>query len=77
MRLLPIMTFSLVGLLSITTNANADTLAPSSTIGSVPIQKNNTPTNIQSNLKQSLPNKNNQCNKSLNYKVFFEGNKKY
>ncbi|MEC6796747.1 DUF3108 domain-containing protein [Photobacterium sp. S4TG1] len=73
MRLLPIMTFSLVGLLSITINANADTLVPSSTIGSVPIQKNNTPTNVQNNLKQSLPNKNNQCNKTLNYKVFFEG----
>ena len=73
MRLLPIMTFSLVGLLSITINANADTLAPSSTISSVPIQKNNTPTNIESNLEQSLPSKNNQCNKTLNYKVFFEG----
>lgn len=59
MRLLPIITFSLVSIFSSIINANANTLATPSAIDKTPTQV--------------LPNKNNQCNKTLNYKVFFEG----
>ncbi|PST95075.1 DUF3108 domain-containing protein [Photobacterium iliopiscarium] len=72
MRLLPIMTFSLVSLFTIAINANADTLVPSSIINSNPIP-NSTLTKIKSTPNPLLPNQNNKCNKTLNYNVFFEG----
>ena len=72
MRLLPIMTFSLVSLFTIAINANADTLVPSSIINSNPIP-NSTLTKIKSIPNPLLPNQNNKCNKTLNYNVFFEG----
>ena len=72
MRLLPIMTFSLVSLFTISINANADTLVPSSIINSNPIP-NSTLTKIKSTPNPLLPNQNNKCNKTLNYNVFFEG----
>ncbi len=56
MRLLPIITFSLVSIFSSIIYANANTLA-------TPSAMDNTPT-------QLLPNKHNQCNKTLNYKIF-------
>lgn len=59
MRLLPIITFSLVSIFSSIINANASTLA--------------TPSSIDKPVTQLFPNKNNQCNKTLKYKVFFEG----
>ena len=71
MRLLPIITFSLVSLLSVTINANADTLAPSSSISA--FNKNNVPDKTNASLNQLSPSKNNHCNKTLNYNVFFEG----
>ena len=57
MRLFSIITFSLVSLFSTIINANADTLIPA--------------TNVTHT--QVLPSKQNQCNKTFNYKVFFEG----
>lgn len=73
MRLLPIITFSLISFFSATINASANTLVPPPLLGSVPTQINKTPTTIKTMSTQLLPNKNNQCNKTLNYKIFFEG----
>ncbi len=71
MRLLPIITLSFVSLFSITIYANADILAPSSSM--VSSRVDNAPNKINNTSSQLSPSKINDCNKTLNYKVFFEG----
>ncbi|WP_258179392.1 DUF3108 domain-containing protein [Photobacterium phosphoreum] len=71
MRLLPFIAFSLASFFSVTINANADTLAPSSSISA--FNKNNDPDKANPPPIQLSPSENNHCNKTLNYNVFFEG----
>lgn len=73
MRLLPVITFSLVSFFSTAINANADTLVPSSLVNNISTQLNKASTKIKTIPTELLPSKNNQCNKTLNYKIFFEG----